>query len=83
MSSSDLRSYRRKKAFVVGYTSRVGKQLVNELLKRKVFEQLVLIGRRQVPIEGELYKNAITFYFSALFLEMGKRKVTFFLCLSD
>ncbi|KAH7714339.1 TIP30-like protein [Aphelenchoides avenae] len=44
-------------AFVVGHTSRTGKVLVSELLKRNVFRKLILIGRREVPLEGELYQN--------------------------
>jgi len=44
-------------AFIVGYTGEVGKELVKELLERKVFQKLILVGRRQVQLDGELYKN--------------------------
>jgi len=45
-------------AFVVGFTGEVGKELIKELLQRNVFKKLLLIGRRQVQLDGELYKNA-------------------------
>jgi len=49
--------YNQKMAFVVGFTGECGKELVRELLQRKVFKKLVLIGRRQVQLDGELYQD--------------------------
>jgi len=46
-----------KKAFVVGGTGEVGKELVKALLKEKIFSRLVLFGRRKVTYEDELYKD--------------------------
>lgn len=37
-------------AFVIGYTGEVGKVLVNELNNLKIFKRVVLIGRREVPL---------------------------------
>ena len=37
-----------KSAFVVGWTGEVGKELVKQLAKTKVFQRVVLIGRRNV-----------------------------------
>lgn len=60
MSPEDTRMHQSKMAFVVGHTSRTGKALVNELLKRNVFRKLILVGRRDVPVEGELYNNVVS-----------------------
>ena len=49
-----------KTAFVVGYTGEVGKELVKELLKSKIFSRLTLIGRRIVNYEDELYKDVVS-----------------------
>lgn len=38
-------------AFVLGYTGEVGKQLVKELAASKIFQKVVLIGRRKVEYE--------------------------------
>jgi len=51
-------TFQSQMAFVVGYTGGVGKELVKELLQRNIFKKVVLIGRRQVQLDGELYKNA-------------------------
>jgi oxidoreductase len=37
-------------AFVLGYTGEVGKVLVEELNKLKIFKRVALIGRREVPL---------------------------------
>lgn len=60
MSTEERSAFQSKMAFVVGYTGEVGKELVKELLKRNVFQKVVLVGRREVPLEGELYKNAVS-----------------------
>ena len=46
-------------AFVVGYTGEIGKELVKELLTSNVFKHVVLIGRREVKYEDELYKDVV------------------------
>uniref|UniRef100_A0A914DT94 Protein HTATIP2 n=1 Tax=Acrobeloides nanus TaxID=290746 RepID=A0A914DT94_9BILA len=42
-----------KTAFVVGYTGEVGKQLTKELLQKKIFARVVLIGRRKVDLGAD------------------------------
>lgn len=50
-------------AFVVGYTGETGKELVKKMLESNIFSRIVLIGRREVKYEDELYKNvACTIY---------------------
>ena len=51
-----------KTAFVLGYTGEVGKELVKELLKSKIFSRVTLIGRRVVNYEDELYKDAVSLH---------------------
>ena len=38
-------------AFVVGYTGEVGKALVKDLNKLKIFKKVVLLGRREVALD--------------------------------
>ena len=47
-------------AFVLGYTGETGKALVKEILTSKVFSRVVLIGRRQVQYDDELYKDVVS-----------------------
>ena len=49
-----------KSAFVLGYTGGVGKELVKALLESHVFAKVVLIGRRTVTYEDELYKDVVS-----------------------
>ncbi|XP_059150819.1 oxidoreductase HTATIP2-like [Physella acuta] len=51
-NSIDMERFRSlgRSAFVLGYTGEVGKVLVDELNKSKIFKRVVLIGRRQVPL---------------------------------
>ncbi len=49
-----------KSAFVLGYTGETGKELVKELLTSKVFSRLVLIGRREVKYEEEMYSASVS-----------------------
>ena len=51
-----------KTAFVLGYTGEVGKELVKELLKSKIFSRVTLIGRRVVNYEDELYKDIVSMH---------------------
>ncbi|XP_074660117.1 protein HTATIP2-like [Tubulanus polymorphus] len=44
-------------AFVVGYTGATGRVLVRQLLEKQIFKRLVLIGRRKVEFEDDLYKD--------------------------
>lgn len=59
-SESAKADFGSKMAFIVGHTGETGKVLVQELLKRKVFKKLILIGRREVKLEGDLYKDAVS-----------------------
>ena len=49
-----------KTAFVLGYTGAVGKELVKALLESHIFARVVLIGRRTVTYEDELYKDVVS-----------------------
>jgi len=49
-----------KTAFVLGYTGEIGKELVKTLLSSHVFAKVVLIGRRTVTYEDELYKDIVS-----------------------
>ncbi|XP_064635302.1 oxidoreductase HTATIP2-like [Lineus longissimus] len=44
-------------AFIVGYTGETGKVLVRECLQRNIFKKLVLIGRREVKYNEDIYKD--------------------------
>ncbi|XP_071483591.1 oxidoreductase HTATIP2-like [Diadema antillarum] len=44
-------------AFIVGHTGECGKALVLELAKTKIFCKVFLIGRREVTLEGAVYKD--------------------------
>jgi len=58
MSRRALSNCSDKSAFVIGYTGEVGKEIVRELLEKKIFKKLFLIGRRQVIYDDPLYTNA-------------------------
>uniref|UniRef100_A0A914CLW1 Protein HTATIP2 n=1 Tax=Acrobeloides nanus TaxID=290746 RepID=A0A914CLW1_9BILA len=47
-----------KTAFIVGYTGEVGKQLTKELLQKKIFGKVVLVGRRKVDLDEGLVEAA-------------------------
>ena len=49
-----------KTAFVLGYTGAIGKELVKTLLDSRIFAKVVLIGRRTVTYEDELYKDVVS-----------------------
>jgi len=49
-----------KTAFVLGYTGAVGKELVKALLESHIFARVVLIGRRTVTYEDDLYKDVVS-----------------------
>jgi len=49
-----------KSAFVLGYTGEVGKAVVQALLSSRIFAKVVLIGRRNVTYEDELYKDVVS-----------------------
>jgi len=57
-----VQEYRQKhkRAFVVGFTGTCGKELVKALLRSNIFAEVVLIGRRIVTFEDELYKNVVS-----------------------
>ncbi|ESO02200.1 hypothetical protein HELRODRAFT_66168 [Helobdella robusta] len=43
-----------KKAFILGYTGEVGKELVKAVFQDKNFQQITLIGRRMINYENDL-----------------------------
>lgn len=47
-------------AFVLGYTGETGKVLVKELSKGKVFKNVMLIGRREVQLEKDLWPEFVS-----------------------
>jgi len=49
-----------KRAFVLGYTGVIGKELVKTILSSHIFSKIVLIGRRTVTYEDELYKDVVS-----------------------
>ena len=49
-------------AFVLGATGETGKELVKQLLTSKLFSKLVLIGRREVKYEDEIYKDVVLMF---------------------
>jgi len=46
-------------AFVLGATGEVGKELVRQIVQRKIFSQVVLIGRRKVEFEEPEFKDLV------------------------
>lgn len=50
------------RAFIVGYTGEVGKELVRAVLKSQRFSKVVLFGRREVKYEDELYKDVVSLF---------------------
>ncbi|CAG5127245.1 unnamed protein product [Candidula unifasciata] len=49
-----------RSAFVLGYTGLAGKALVKELNKAKIFTKVVLIGRREIPLDvGPEFKQKV------------------------
>lgn len=56
----DPKMFSNKTAFVVGYTGEVGKQLTRELLQRKVFGKVILVGRRSVEVENPSGANVVS-----------------------
>ena len=65
-----------KTAFVLGYTGEVGKDLVKALLSSHIFAKVVLIGRRTVTYEDELYKDVVSVYW------MSNENVLYFVYVS-
>lgn len=55
-----------KTAFVLGYTGAVGKELVKALLENRIFSRVVLVGRRTVTYDDELYKDVVNVSLAAL-----------------
>ena len=49
VNADDMKAVGRS-AFVLGYTGEVGKALVEELNRQKIYKRVVLIGRRTVPL---------------------------------
>lgn len=60
MAQQKLSLLKEKSAFVLGYTGEVGKELVRELLEKKIFKKVYLFGRRQVEYSNPIYENAVS-----------------------
>lgn len=52
-----------KTAFILGYTGEVGKELVKAVVSSHVFAKVVLIGRRSVTYEDEMFKDVVGYLF--------------------
>ena len=50
-----------KTALVLGYTGEVGKELVRALVTSNIFAKVVLVGRRVVTYDNEIYKDVVIF----------------------
>ncbi|XP_048825651.1 oxidoreductase HTATIP2-like [Brienomyrus brachyistius] len=48
-----------KTCFVLGASGETGKQLLKELVDRKIFSKITLIGRRQLTFEDKAYESVI------------------------
>jgi len=59
-----------KRAFVLGYTGEIGKELVRVLLSSQIFAKVVLIGRRTVTYEDELYKDVVSVHYINTYMLM-------------
>jgi len=61
-----------KTAFVLGYTGVIGQELVKVLLGSRIFTKVVLIGRRTVTYEDELYKDVASVLVCSIHVECLK-----------
>ncbi|CAL1603102.1 unnamed protein product [Knipowitschia caucasica] len=48
-----------RSCFVLGASGETGRVLLKEILQRHVFSRVTLIGRRQLPLEDEMYKDVV------------------------
>eukprot|EP00062_Callorhinchus_milii_P003802 gi/632941472/ref/XP_007885883.1/ PREDICTED: oxidoreductase HTATIP2 isoform X1 [Callorhinchus milii] len=48
-----------KSCFVLGASGETGKELLEEIIKSQLFSKIVIIGRRTLTFEDEMYKNVI------------------------
>jgi N-acetyl-gamma-glutamylphosphate reductase len=56
----DTNAMKTKTAFVVGHTGAVGKEILRVLLEKKLFKNVVMIGRRKVDFgDDPLYKDVV------------------------
>lgn len=49
-----------KTCFVLGASGETGKQLLKELLDRKIFSKITLIGRRQLTFEDKAHESVVS-----------------------
>ncbi|KAM9366370.1 oxidoreductase HTATIP2 [Symphorus nematophorus] len=49
----------KKSCFILGATGETGKVLLQDLLERKIFSKITLIGRRQITFEGKEHENLV------------------------
>ncbi|KAL1006991.1 hypothetical protein UPYG_G00080280 [Umbra pygmaea] len=48
-----------KSCFILGATGETGKELLKEIVERKLFSKITLIGRRQVTFEDKAFENLV------------------------
>ena len=48
-----------KTAFILGYTGEVGKEVTKALLTSRIFSKVVLIGRRLIKYDEDIYKDMV------------------------
>ena len=49
-----------KSCFILGASGETGKVLLKEIVERKLFSRITLIGRRQLTFEDKAYENVVT-----------------------
>lgn len=49
-----------KSCFILGASGETGKALVKEIVERKLFSKITLIGRRQLTFEDKAYENVVS-----------------------
>lgn len=57
--TSNFAACAEKTAFILGFTGEIGKEVTREVLEKRIFKKVILIGRRQVVFEDPLYANVV------------------------
>ncbi|KAK6294799.1 hypothetical protein J4Q44_G00356290 [Coregonus suidteri] len=71
--SEDFRQ-KNKSCFILGASGETGKELLKEIVARKLFSKITLIGRRQLTFEDEAYENLVATCIYHHSMEKVKRK---------
>lgn len=49
-----------KSCFILGATGETGKVLLKEIVERRLFSKITLIGRRQLTFDDKAYENVVS-----------------------